>query len=115
MLIANPAAVAESISLHKVCHNAIYLDMSFNASHYMQSKDRIHRVGLRPDDEINYYFLHSENSIDDLIFEGSSERKYYVRCNRGKEVPLFSKDFGSDLSESDIEIVRDYLVNKRIE
>ena len=30
VLIANPAACAESISLHKVCRNAIYLDRTFN-------------------------------------------------------------------------------------
>jgi len=30
VLIANPAACAESISLHKSCHNAIYYDLSYN-------------------------------------------------------------------------------------
>lgn len=28
VIIANPSAVAESISLHKKCHNAIYLERS---------------------------------------------------------------------------------------
>ena len=41
VIIANPFAVAESISLHKACHNAIYLERSFNAAHFVQSKDRI--------------------------------------------------------------------------
>ncbi|MGE4396261.1 MAG: SNF2-related protein [Sulfurimonas sp.] len=46
VMIANPAAVSEGISLHKVCHHAIYLDRSFNSTHYLQSIDRIHRLGL---------------------------------------------------------------------
>ncbi len=37
VLIANPQACGEGISLHKICHNAIYLDRNFNDSHYLQS------------------------------------------------------------------------------
>ena len=46
VMIANPQACGEGISLHKVCHFAIYLDRNFNAAHYLQSVDRIHRLGL---------------------------------------------------------------------
>lgn len=48
VLIANPAAAGEGISLHTVCHNAIYLDRSYVSTHYLQSIDRIHRLGLPP-------------------------------------------------------------------
>jgi SNF2 family DNA or RNA helicase len=48
VMIANPAAAGEGISLHEVCHNAIYLDRSYNTTHYLQSIDRIHRLGLKP-------------------------------------------------------------------
>lgn len=48
VLIANPAACSEGISLHRVCHEAIYVDRSYNAAHYLQSIDRIHRLGLTP-------------------------------------------------------------------
>lgn len=48
VLVANPAACSEGISLHKVCQYAIYLDRSFNAAHYMQSEDRIHRLAFLP-------------------------------------------------------------------
>jgi SNF2 family DNA or RNA helicase len=67
ILIANPAACAESISLHRACQDAIYLDRTFNCAHYMQSKDRIHRVGLRPDAEINYYILQGTETIDEVV------------------------------------------------
>jgi hypothetical protein len=32
ILIANPAACSESVSLHKVCHHAIYLERTFTCS-----------------------------------------------------------------------------------
>jgi SNF2 family DNA or RNA helicase len=46
VMIANPAAAGEGISLHRACHHAFYLDRNFNAAHYLQSLDRIHRLGL---------------------------------------------------------------------
>jgi len=55
VMIANPAAAGEGISLHTVCHNAIYLDRSYISTHYLQSIDRIHRLGLAPDVETNIY------------------------------------------------------------
>jgi SNF2 family DNA or RNA helicase len=45
VMIANPAAAGEGISLHRACRYAIYLDRNFNAAHYLQSIDRIHRLG----------------------------------------------------------------------
>ena len=67
VMIANPQACGEGISLHKVCHYAIYLDRTFNAAHYLQSVDRIHRLGL--DNSVNTYIeiLISENTIDETI------------------------------------------------
>lgn len=47
VLIANPAAGSEGLSLHQVCHHAIYIDRTYNAAHYLQSIDRIHRLGLQ--------------------------------------------------------------------
>lgn len=57
VIIANPAAAGEGISLHKVCHDAIYLDRSYNTTHYLQSIDRIHRLGLPPDVETNIHIF----------------------------------------------------------
>jgi SNF2 family DNA or RNA helicase len=67
ILIANPAACAESISLHRACQDAIYLDRTFNCAHFMQSKDRIHRVGLKPNAEVNYYMLLGMDTIDEVV------------------------------------------------
>jgi SNF2 family DNA or RNA helicase len=46
VLVANPAAGGEGISLHRVCQTAIYAGRTYNAAHYMQSRDRICRLGL---------------------------------------------------------------------
>lgn len=67
VLVANPAACSEGISLHKVCQYAIYLDRSFNAAHYMQSEDRIHRLGLAPDAKPQVEFVECEDSVDQVV------------------------------------------------
>jgi len=55
VMIANPAAAGEGISLHTVCHDAIYLDRSYVTTHYLQSIDRIHRLGLPENVETNIF------------------------------------------------------------
>lgn len=67
VLVANPAACSEGISLHRVCQHAIYLDRSFNAAHYMQSEDRIHRLGLSPDANPVVEFVECEDSVDQVV------------------------------------------------
>lgn len=57
VMLANPAAAGEGISLHKVCHDAIYLDRSYVTTHYLQSIDRIHRLGLPPGVETNIHIF----------------------------------------------------------
>lgn len=100
IIIANPFAVAESISLHKDCHNAIYLERSFNAAHFVQSKDRIHRYGLKPGTVTNYYYLVSEGTVDETINTRLVEKEN--RMNEIMEsmpIPLFdnvSSSFGND-------------------
>lgn len=59
-IIANPAAVGEGISLHTVCHEAIYVDRSYVATHYLQSIDRIHRLGLKKDVETNVHIYQTK-------------------------------------------------------
>lgn len=74
LIIANPQACGEGISLHKVCHYAIYLDRSFNAAHYLQSIDRIHRLGLDNSIDTNIEILISKNSIDEILISRLSEK-----------------------------------------
>jgi SNF2 family DNA or RNA helicase len=67
VMIANPAACGEGISLHKICHTALYLDRTFNAAHYLQSVDRIHRLGLPSNITTNVEILLAEDTIDDTV------------------------------------------------
>ncbi|WP_158563394.1 DEAD/DEAH box helicase [Chitinophaga silvatica] len=67
VLVANPAACSEGISLHMICHHAIYVDRGYNAAQFLQSMDRIHRLGLPKGIETIIEIVHSPNSIDDLI------------------------------------------------
>jgi hypothetical protein len=60
VIFANPAAAGEGISLHTVCHEAIYLDRSYVSTHYLQSIDRIHRLGLEPGTETNIHIYRTK-------------------------------------------------------
>ncbi|MFT4213367.1 MAG: DEAD/DEAH box helicase [Microbacterium sp.] len=67
VLLANPAALAEGVSLHMECHDAIYLDRTFNAGQYLQSLDRIHRLGLPPDVETTFTIFSTRGTIDERV------------------------------------------------
>jgi len=67
VLVANPAAASEGVSLHRVCHHAIYLDRTFNAAHYLQSEDRIHRFGLSPDQATNIEIVECAGTVDETV------------------------------------------------
>lgn len=110
VIIANPFAVAESISLHKACHNAIYIERSFNAAHFVQSKDRIHRYGLAPDVQTNYYYILSQNSVDETIDVRLAEKeKRMTEIMESMPIPLFT-NVSDDLGDEDIKaLIRDYV------
>lgn len=67
VLLANPAALGEGVSLHQTCHDAVYVDRTFNAGQYLQSLDRIHRLGLRPTQETRVTFLLMAGTIDERV------------------------------------------------
>jgi len=110
VIIANPFAVSESISLHKVCHHAIYIERSFNAAHFVQSKDRIHRYGLAETDETHYYFVLSKDSIDETIDERLIEKeRRMTQVMESMPIPLFDNahlEFGDDDIKA---LIRDYV------
>lgn len=72
LLIANPAACAESISLHNVCKNAIYLDRTLNCAQYLQSMDRIHRLGIKSSPHIDLYI--AKETFDERVDERLTEK-----------------------------------------
>ena len=67
VLLANPAAMSEGVSLHLSCNDAIYIDRTFNAGQYLQSLDRIHRLGLPDNVETRITLLASIGTIDERV------------------------------------------------
>ena len=67
VLLTNPQTLGEGVSLHQVCHEAIYIDRSYNAGLYLQSLDRIHRLGLASDQVTKVYTLSTRQTIDQRV------------------------------------------------
>lgn len=74
VMLANPAAASEGMSLHDVCHEAIYLERTFNAGQYLQSVDRIHRLGLEPDTVTRITHLITQDTIDEVVDQRIKEK-----------------------------------------
>lgn len=78
VLVTNPASCSESISLHRSCRNAIYLDRTYDCAQWLQSIDRIHRLGLPADAVVHVYVLRAlsdgEPTADHLV-EASLDMK----------------------------------------
>ena len=97
-IISNPMVLGESVSLHKVCHNAIYLEMDFNAATYFQSRDRIHRVwlegGIQKNYETNYFNIISvakdgSSTYDSKIIERVDKKIEKMLQIIEDDIPLF--------------------------
>jgi len=113
VLVANPAAAGEGISLHDVCHHAIYVDRNFDAREFMQSMDRIHRYGKDSDGDVicqkydtTIEILRCNNSIDQVIDSNlkSKMTAMYKWLNDGSLNPQL-QIFTPMVSDEDIQAV----------
>ena len=86
VLITNPHTLAESVSLHGVCHDAIYYEYSYNLVHLLQSKDRIHRLGLPDGQYTQYYYLEEAYSNTDGTF--TLGERIYNRLREKEQIML---------------------------
>ena len=108
VLVTNPHTLAESVSLHMACHDAIYFEYSYNLVHLLQSKDRINRLGLPDGQYTQYHFLQT-------VFPGRGEegwsldRNIYDRLNEKEQTMIDAIDRGvlepGSTDERDWEIV----------
>lgn len=78
VLISNPATLGEGISLHQVCHDAVYVDRDFMAGRFLQSLDRIHRLGLAPDTDTNVTVLVARNTIDEVVMARMEQKLEFM-------------------------------------
>jgi len=106
ILIANPQAVGESISLHKAADSAIYFDRDFNAAKFIQSKDRIHRYDPDGGAPKMYYYLVSDDTVEQVIDERLvvKEERMAALIDRD-DIPLFDIVLSGDQSVEDIRAV----------
>jgi hypothetical protein len=78
VLLSNPATLGEGISLHHHCHDAVYVDRDFAAGRFLQSLDRIHRLGLAPETETRITVLASEGTIDEVVDQRLSDKLQFM-------------------------------------
>ncbi|HET9850068.1 MAG TPA: DEAD/DEAH box helicase [Candidatus Saccharimonadales bacterium] len=111
VVIANPLAVGESISIHKGCHNAVYLERDYNAASLIQSKDRIHRVGLEPSVVTNYYYIVARDTVDETIHSKLEDKVTRMSKFINKEIPLFVNNLDYEEDETDLikALLKDYV------
>lgn len=94
VLVANPASCSESISLHRACQIALYLDRTYDCALYLQSIDRIHRLGLPPDARVEVHLLNAtlggRGTIDQLVDVSLSQKEStMLQLLQGAELAAF--------------------------
>lgn len=97
VLVTNPQTLGESISLHKEVHDAVYFEYNFNLTYMLQSRDRIHRLGLKPNQYTRYYFLQTKDEIETSSQYGYIDQKIYDRLKL-KEKIMYDAIDGDNLS-----------------
>ena len=106
-LITNPHTLAESVSLHMICHDAIYFEYSYNLVHLLQSKDRIHRLGLPDGQYTQYHYLQTIFDVDGE--DWSLDANIYTRLHEKEQTMLDAIDKGvlevGSTDENDLELV----------
>lgn len=78
VLLSNPATLGEGVSLHHGCHDAVYVDRDFAAGRFLQSLDRIHRLGLEPDTRTQITVLVASGTIDELVEQRMAEKLRFM-------------------------------------
>ena len=92
VLVANPAACAESISLHSTCSHALYYDLAYNCAQYLQSLDRIHRVGGSERIVAHYEFLQCADTIDQDILRSVRSKAARMAAIIDQDYPIYDLD-----------------------
>lgn len=107
VLVTNPQTLGESVSLHNVCHDAVYFEYGYNLVHLLQSKDRIHRLGLPPDQYTQYHFM--QTVFDFGGSPWSLDANIYARLREKERVMLEAIDAGTleaaTTDEHDLDVV----------
>lgn len=83
-LVTNPASCSESISLHTTCHNAVYLDRTYDCALFLQSIDRIHRLGLPDNVQVHVHIVQAtcdgNPTVDHLVGAALARKEATMRA-----------------------------------
>jgi hypothetical protein len=95
VLVANPASCSESISLHRACRVAVYLDRTYDCALFLQSIDRIHRLGLPVDAHVEVHIVNAtlagRGTIDHLVDAALLQKEgTMLQLLQGAELAAFS-------------------------
>jgi SNF2 family DNA or RNA helicase len=123
ILVTNPASTSESISLHSSCHNAIYLDRTYDCALFLQSIDRIHRLGLRPGQAVAVHVIEAvlpgnRPTIDRLVEQSLAAKEAVMRglLEGANLAPLSESDDlleGAQGDERDLEQLLKFLLGEQ--
>jgi len=124
VLLANPASCSESISLHRSCRNAIYLDRTYDCALWLQSIDRIHRLGLPPDADVRVHVLLARRrgggpTADNLTDAALTAKEQVMRVllDGANLLPLGDLDdpaAQADGTDADLTLVLRYLLGEEL-
>jgi len=119
VLIANPSAASEGMSLHRACHHAVYLERTFNAGQYLQSLNRIHRLGLPDGTTTKVTFLQTEGTIDEVVHQRVHDKAERLgQMLNDPDIPEMelpsAEDFGPPLQdEEDVNALFDHFTDEK--
>ena len=92
----------------------IYFELNYSAGPYIQSRDRIHRVWLKGEKQVdyktNYYHIISLNSIDENIYETLHKKFKKMLEIINHDIPLLSEDLDNDRDQIIKQIIDGYRV-----
>lgn len=86
VLVSNPQTLGESISLHQSVHDAVYFEYDFNLTFMLQSRDRIHRLGLDQNQYTRYYYLQTLSEDTLSTRPGYIDEKIYGRLKEKEQI-----------------------------
>lgn len=113
VLVTNPNTLGESMSLHMVVHDAVYFEYNYNLTFMLQSRDRIHRLGLAPNVKTRYWYL---MTVSDLPNSNFIDKKIYNSLKEKETRMLDAIDKGilePDVSENEMDEVTRIINSER--
>ncbi|MBC2115484.1 SNF2-related protein [Listeria booriae] len=113
VLVSNPNTLGESVSLHTIVHDAVYFEYNYNLTFMLQSRDRIHRLGLPINQKTRYYYLmttserETYNFIDRKIYDKLAEKE------RRMKDAIDSQYLTPEFADNEIEEMKQIIESER--